>query len=78
MKLCWIRTYRSVYNVSCAIIILLSQLLKLFDDQVIGQCAADGFYVIMLDSDDVMVNASYANMKVRTHIQSVIQSLTVI
>ncbi|XP_046850704.1 MMS19 nucleotide excision repair protein homolog isoform X2 [Xenia sp. Carnegie-2017] len=42
---------------------LVDKLLKLFDDQVIGQCAADGFYVVMLDSDDVMVNASYANMK---------------
>ena len=47
------------------------QLLGLFDDPVISQCAADGFYIIMSTSDDVMTSSSCANMKVRKYLKIV-------
>ena len=53
---CLAPSYSSLY--------FLYQLLGLFSDQVVGQVAADGFYIIMSTSDDVMVNPFCANIKV--------------
>lgn len=45
---------------------VIYQLLGLFNDSAVSQCSADGFYILMSTSEDVMTNSFCANVKVGT------------